>query len=499
MNYLIMPENATLIKEHKPQFRWDMYPRAKEYKFVLSALNNGEYKLKYTVEEISGLEYIPAENLAENETYSWSVIAVLPDCSEVDMGTRYFFGPYNAASHPANKGIDYSFYGPPSEEIIARYLSRGVSCYIFDEIGGLSNFEENLRMILNTGAKYVQRAYCCEAWNLAPERHSLFPRIKSCIEKAHEYDPDIIFEGGVYEIVDGNVEKTKIPPYVFSYFGLPVEDRCFVLDDMTYLDNHNKNIMGQGTHSPDLSRLETQMWFFYRATLFIDMGFEAVHLGSTPSMCDVDAGNGYAGFKRMTDAIHEYAKDHARRGYVLLNAHSKEMKTPENELVLDFYAWLVLGDVPEGETAGAPSEEHPQRLEINIGKNPYSIYGKSAGGIHPCGYEVKNAPYVVEFDNYGVIWSEIDQPHTQKSGMYPWGWEEIAWFIRQPESYRRSFLKYAYKRIKEIDPLCGHITMPLLRCGCYKPVRSNLPEFGYGISATGDEVTIRDIFVEDNC
>ena len=503
-NYLILPENQSITDTAYPKFRWDEYPNAKSYTLNINKLVNWDYVpfLKFegiTRPEFDECSFTPPTPLDENGIYSWNITAVLNDGTEEVIGTYYLAGPFNYKTHPANVGVDFSFDGPPSQDVINNYLSRGVNCMLLDESlgGGLLRFEENLRMLLYTGAKYIQRAVCSDCWDLRPEKSEVYPRVKACIDKAHRYDPEIIFEGGVYEIVNEEVNRTKIPAFVFEAFGLPYEDRNFILDRMIYEDGRFFNFDTK-TGNPDISQLETQMWFYYRGTLHIDMGCECVHLGSTPCMSEIDAlENGCKGWKRITDLLHEYGRKHARRGWVLLNGHAFNMVTDNNELVFDFNAWLIHPYIPEGQEPGLPTDDHPQKIELAPDVNPVALYGKTVGGKHPCGYDVERTCYVVEFDNYGNDWSIANTPNISMYGTYPWGFEDIGWLCRQPTEYRRYFLDYAFNRVKEMDGDYGHITLPLLRAGCYIYLHANLPEFGYN-AATGDEVAVRNVFVKDN-
>ena len=501
--FLESPTQSEWLETLRPTFSWSALEGADNYTLVVKKYKNGAFRKIKEIKNLTATEYTINFDLAENELYSYSVYGYRDGVcylADEDVNGSVFVSKINAKTHPANVGIDYSFNGPPSEETIEKYLSRGSTCYIFDSVngGGLSEFKENLRMLLYTGTKYVQRAYCGNAWTISAEQTDLFPLIKSYIKEAHTYDPDIIFEAGVYEIVNTGVGEFKIPKYVFEAFGLKYEDRCFDVERMVYEDGHHRNTNGTGNHTPDMSRIETQMWFYYRATVFVDLGFESIHLGSTPSMSDVDAQQGYKGWKTVTDKIHEYGKTHARRGWVLLNAHATEMKTPEGELVFDFYAWLLAGSIPDTETAGPATIDHPQRVEIATEDVPYAIYGKTTGGTHPCGYEVERALYVVELDNYGVNAEHKDQPWSNFNGMYLWGYDDISWFLQQPDNYRRYWLNYAYTRIDTVDNYYGHITMPLLRCGGMQSYYANNTAFGYSAVASNDEETVRNIFVNDN-
>ncbi len=501
-NYLIIPVNQTIVDTPTPKFRWDTYPDAKKYNLKVFKLVDWEYVPYFQLDSYvkpadDECNFTLSEPLDENEIYKWTVDAVLSDDSAVSLGTYYFAGPFKYKTHPANSGKNFTFNGPPSQEVIDNYLSRGVTCNLLNSPslgGGIARFEENLRMLLYTGAKYVQRANTNEGWAFGQERWVNFLRIKSCIEIAHCYDPEIIFEAGVFEWITPDVETHKVPAFAFELLGLPVEDRYFVYKDMQYKDGH----YAHETHAhPDVSRTETMLWFIYRAALYIDCGFESIHLGSTPSMSDVDGKQGYKCWRKICDAIHEYAKTHARRGWVLLNAHCFNMMN-EGEHFFDFYAWLINGVIPEGSIPGEPTEDHPQKVEIRYNPDTPAVYGKGKSGKHPCGYEVERASYVVEFDNYGINWEKADTPWVHPSGMYMWGYEDIAWISRQPESYRRYFFQYAYDEINKIDKGNGHITFPLLRVGCYQPVHANLSEFGYGDVSNNDEVAVRNIFIKDN-
>ena len=89
-----------------------------------------------------------------------------------------------------------------------------------------------------------------------------------------------------------------------------------------------------------------------------------------------------------------------------------------------------------------------------------SIYGRSAGGRTPSGWSCKALPYIVEIDNFGS--SDHPGQYRESDRIHVWGWDEIGWFIKLPETYRNEWLEYAYKWVRETDPN-GFFQLPLRR------------------------------------
>lgn len=62
---------------------------------------------------------------------------------------------------------------------------------------------------------------------------------------------------------------------------------------------------------PDLSRQEARLWFYYRATRYIDCGYEALHMGKVHLYTAND--KGMAKTTELFGMIREYAKIHGIR------------------------------------------------------------------------------------------------------------------------------------------------------------------------------------------
>ena len=65
---------------------------------------------------------------------------------------------------------------------------------------------------------------------------------------------------------------------------------------------------------PDLSRQEARLWFYYRATRYIDCGYEALHMGQVHLYTAND--KGMAKTTELFGMIREYAKIHGIRHLV---------------------------------------------------------------------------------------------------------------------------------------------------------------------------------------
>ena len=100
----------------------------------------------------------------------------------------------------------------------------------------------------------------------------------------------------------------KIPSWVFAEFGLPAESRTFSYDAMLNKDGKLVNHWGRSS-VPDVMRLETQLWFYYLAGSYINLGCEALHLGQVRliGMADPDLRQ----WSALSARIRAHAKTHA--------------------------------------------------------------------------------------------------------------------------------------------------------------------------------------------
>lgn len=378
--------------------------------------------------------------------------------------------------------MNFSFSKTISEEVLNNYLSRAASYNFFgrDEYQVNSTVMENgMNAVFKIGAKYVPRALA--TWIPRAREEQCYGELGKWICYAHSIDPEIIFEGCIFEVVFSTANEISVPEWVFEEFGLQAENRYFDYKEMLFDDERELSDQGAGSYIPDITKLETQMWFYYRARRLIDIGIESLHLGQTSLIGKEDTGN--ACWADVIRRIRRYASEHARRNYVLINSHSGLEFTDlaDGRMLVDFISSPLRLAVEDGQEDHAASEENPQKCDIYPNRDyfgkyyekdgvwyertdeeikqliyNYSPYQKENGifGVSPSGWTTKHYPYLVEFDNWGSSESE----HTSAKESL-WGYDEISWLANQHASYRRYFLGYISNKVIGYGEN-GHVAMP---------------------------------------
>ena len=338
---------------------------------------------------------------------------------------------------------DYQFDGIISREVLENYLARSST---FGSLIHLT-LEDDLRMIKNTGVKFAGRAIWM--WGGESKIDELVRVGEPFAKRIHEIDPDIILQGAIFEVVTKDINNVAIPESVFEEFGVPKEPRNFSYKAMLYPFGHRHNHWSKDSSVPDMSRLETRMWFFYVAKRWIDMGIEAIHFGQVEIMDDWDRSHRH--WRDIMKRIRDYAKKNARRHIVLSDAH-----VPSGGIVHDGNLMFDLHSFPSRPKS---VKGKPYKAILEKGFSD-SIYGRSKGGVTPSGWKCEALPYIVEIDNFGV--SDHPGQYRESDKIHVWGWDEINWFIKQPEGYRNEWLEYAYNWVRKTDKN-GYFQLPLRR------------------------------------
>jgi hypothetical protein len=342
----------------------------------------------------------------------------------------------------------FQFDSSMSRPVLENYLDRSISFteLLHDDLTQPRNHRgvdprDNLRLILSSRAKFVGRALM--VWGREKELAAFLNTAKPYAEALHKADPEIILQAAAFEIVTRGVESVPIPERVFVDFGLPVESRNFRYQDMLYANERFVNHWGGGGSVPDMSRLETRMWFYFLAKSYIDVGIEAIHFGQVSLMDRNDPG--HAHWIDMLKRVRAYARNHARRHFLLCDAHTPTGGYVEDgRLLFDFHSFpLRIVEVPD----------HAYQGVLQVGYAD-AIFLKSRGGVTPSGWSCDHLPYLVEFDNFGR-----SNPGKPSKSPFIWGWDEITWFALKPEAERNDWLRYAWKWLKQTDPN-GHLQMP---------------------------------------
>ncbi len=338
----------------------------------------------------------------------------------------------------------FAFQGNIGRRVLSNYLSRAITMSNMLDEKDLY-LEENIRFVSNLGAKFLGRT------TLIWGNESVFPAqvaaLPARIQMIHAVDPEILLEAAIFEFVTDGVENVAVPSWVFEWFEVPVQSRNFDYESMLF-SCQSPVIEGypENASVPDVSRLETRMWMFYQAASYISAGIEALHLGQLEWMCECDSD--YAHLEDLATLIRNYAAQHARRGVVLLNAHTHGI-VRGGRLLLDFCEYPLRVKEVDG------SQTNEGVLEMGFLD---AVYGLTKGGEAPDGRYTSRALYLVEFD-HGYAG---DVPGACIKPECVWGCDEVTWFARLEKEERNAFLEYAWQWVRSHDRF-GFVEMPGLR------------------------------------
>jgi hypothetical protein len=342
---------------------------------------------------------------------------------------------------------DFRFDSSISRQVLENYLSRSISFteLLHDDLTRPRNNRgvdprDNMRMLLGAKAKFIGRALM--VWGREKNLSAFLETAKPYAAALHQADPEIVLQAAAFEIVTRGVETISIPQQVLQEFGQSVTNRTFHYPDMLYADGRFVNHWGGNGSVPDMSRLETRMWFYFLVASYIDVGIEAVHFGQVGLMDKNDPG--HAGWRDLLSRVRAYAGKHARRHFLVCDAHTPTGGyLEEGKLLFDFHSFpLRIVEVAD----------RPYKGVLKVGYSD-SIFTRSKGGITPSGWSCEHLPYLVEFDNFGR-----NNPGKSSKAPFIWGWDEITWFALLPERERNDWLRYAWKWVTETDPN-GHLQM----------------------------------------
>jgi hypothetical protein len=386
--------------------------------------------------------------------------------------------PTQLTAHP--DGRDYAFDGSITRKVLDNYLSRSITMQGL--LMGWGNINDNIRLLITIGAKFSGRAIF--VWGDESKLPGNLIAGAIYADNIHALDPDMILQAGIFEAITPDVERLIIPDWVFTAFDLQPEARNFRYESMLFKNGLGRDIWGGGSSLPDISRLETRLWFYYAAKSYIDIGVEAIHFGNIDAMDENDPNHEY--YWDLLSRVRAYAAKHARRHMVLCDGYDIHggIVLPDGRLLLDFHS------------SPARIDEVPDRPEEGVLRFGYNdaIYGRSQGGFTPSGWSCESLSYMVDIDNYDSSGKE----GRNVGGFYVWGYDEIGWFAHQSERYRNDWLRYAWKWIGDNDKN-GHLEMPGIRVlgtpgkVYWANTRSPATPDGYN-----QEETIKQIWSEDN-
>jgi hypothetical protein len=350
------------------------------------------------------------------------------------------------ATDAAAAGRNYRFKGKVSRQVLTNYLGRSITMAELYRSPG--NLDDDIRMLKNIGAKFVGRSIYLWGGEARINDPQFLGQGRTMAERIHKSDPDVVLQAAVFEIVTEAVDQVTVPAWVFGEFALAPQTRNFsyarmLFPDKTYVDHWRR-----GSSVPDITQLETKMWFFFLSAAYMNIGIEAIHFGQIELIGRHDPDRRHwAGLLRH---VRTYAAKKARRRYVICDAHTpKAGPVVDGKLLLDVHSFPL-----------RPREvrDAPGKAVLEAGWSD-TIFGRSTGGVAPSGWKCDHLPYLVEFDNFGGSRTPGQASQAQRANIFTWGYDEITWFSQQPEDYRNEWLRYAWGWLKEHDR-DGFLQMP---------------------------------------
>src|SRR5271170_4282367 len=133
-----------------------------------------------------------------------------------------------AGQYTFDKNSPFFFDGAISRQTLENYLDHAITMGYFLVPGQPEGYQfpyrdDDVRMIHNLGAKFIGRAIYRWGQESKLGDPAFLEYAKKMVDRVHTADPEVVFQGCLFEQVTTDINKLKIPVWVFADFGLPVE------------------------------------------------------------------------------------------------------------------------------------------------------------------------------------------------------------------------------------------------------------------------------------
>lgn len=304
------------------------------------------------------------------------------------------------------------------------------------------------------------------------------------------------------EHVDELVNNVEIPTHVINAFAQEINES----GNSDHYNNGpvnftHSNIVASGTSTPHIAKLEAQMYFYYLATQFIDLGYKcfipdyvnwSIKIGHDPTL-----DNTY----NVLSKVRAYAA--ANNTFVIFSTYNSYTKTTHNVhgFLFDF-------------KSGAARPHESANLSVCAGSIntvilPTAPYGSEImhekyGGVgvyNNCDYGYaahspeNRVPFNIGFDwHSGTCYDGPGGPASQYTDpSCVWGYDEAMWFYAlSDDNCRVEWLRYAFYETRNISHR-GFFFMPgisALKNGFINVGTPSFPSYtplypSYGVNTNG--------------
>lgn len=403
--------------------------------------------------------------------------------------TRTIISP--AAQSP---DLKFSSQSDLTSDKIDRYFNRGISHFL-----PWDNPVRSRQFLQNTGTKFIHWAHLL--WGQSPPD---WKTLSAEIDAVHNstWGRDIVYEAGVMEaIYRGATDRAFIPDWLYKCMeelGInktrkpgPNGPRYFSYENMfdrnaadwppANIGRWSRDKDGKDDGSvPDITMVETQLWYAYLITEYIDAGFEGIMFGGLELTGVRDAAAGNECMYELSQFCKRLAASRAYRRAVFMSTHHycvayKGQLEPDSPKIFTHMTWpsrmFYSSKFNHGMETGLNATDDGQHrtaaeLQMVIKKPPFDL------------------PVLIEIDNYGP------SAPTSPIACNPEGDDEITAYKKKPAWARAAFLRQYYHEFQTYTNKRGksgrvHLLPSGERMG-YLPYKE----------ADGDEEVIKELFAE---
>ena len=382
-------------------------------------------------------------------------------------------------------GEPYVYYLPSvfSYGLLDRYLSRSIGMFSMQEQRNTPDYCQNINLLTRLKPEFIFGI--AGSWggdeNQIIPGGSYYTNSQLTIQDIRKLYCSLglrmpIFDAGIFEAVTSKVNNVTIPAYVHAdfqndadYIAAGYNINPPVNFDISYIKNGfyspwwTNPPQPTDCYTPDLTRVQAKMWFYYLATSYIDMGCNSINLGWFERSFHNDAPL-YLNAYDLCQKIRTYAQNKGTFVIISGDVGKAIYYNNTNNLIFDFVNCPIRPEPTHnqyGNSVHSTPCDKNYMTELDFNKYHCELMNDH-GGISPFGAFIEHMPKLFNFDWYGINYtgSYPPQPINMGNGYSPWGVNETVWFYNLEPKCQAYFLKNIAYAIKNDIGNRSYLKMP---------------------------------------